>query len=325
METKKSANKFSITAAVLADRNYIVPALATCAGLKSYFQKTVLIFVSDPNSIQAIELLRDFLRRPAFFGIDVVVVNEFLPKFSHAHFNQSIVYKLLVPEIIGKGCDAIVLFDAGIVPSGNFNIYVDELNKVSEEILANGNIMGCYVHEINSPINIEVAAESKMKGWLLDNSYPSGGLLVFNNSSRRREVFEHLIQSYQRHISRLGYADQELIMLSFERFMVKKIATEGIILPLFLSLNFDSWESWNQRKLTDAAWWKVCGSVKPWKHWCLDPNRIYYLNELRKYFDDSLFSSYNPIIQDFFWSGNSEFLKVGAESFSKNINKFFNL
>ena len=99
----------SIPVSIFFDSNYIEAALITAFDLlkKNYkgINKIYLIFLNRSTSedFVAMKIISDFQSTcKQEIEIVVIIVDDSLPQFNKYHFNNSIVYKPLIPELINN-------------------------------------------------------------------------------------------------------------------------------------------------------------------------------------------------------------------------------
>ena len=268
-----------VAISILFDSAYIESALVTAHDVLVRFQgasKIYLIYLlSDPVEDQeCLDVIRNFCGR---FGDKVPIVpitlKNSLAQFSAYHFNNSIIYKALIPSIIQHE-PFLMNIDAGILLGDRFDELWQDISAQVERKSGDW-VVGAHCHD--------PAESGLMPKTLIDHPhselYPAGNLLLFNCSQyHKRNWHERFIGNYLKFIAELKYAEQELICLTAE---------EGEILPLpfierritpFLGVNVlnGSAPPLPISCLKDCIFFKFVGSFKPWKYWVLDPNKSIY-------------------------------------------------
>jgi lipopolysaccharide biosynthesis glycosyltransferase len=311
-----------VHATVTTDVGYLEAAVATATSLSKtgVFQSVSLLLKADHNYESSKNEVPSFLR-DALYGrvghdFRVILYSDFFPELDYAHFNNTIIYKLLAPIIIQVTDGYVCNFDAGTFPGEFFKEFI------ASAIASNSGVVSAYVHELNSPMSPDVLSAASKQGWGND-SYASGIVLLFNiQKYHSANVLERLQLLVSNFFSSLMNADQELLMLLFSRKEVSSLpeAVPGCV--KFLSLDFNSWSPWNNDALRRSAWWKVCGSVKPWKYWCLDPNKFFYL----RWFSEN--ANYIPHSHYRFldrsrWSGGQSYFDRSTEFYHSHFQEIY--
>ena len=191
--------------------------------------------------------------------------------FSAYHFNNSIIYKAILPSIIPHE-SFLMNIDAGILPGNEFAGF---LREIDESLCASADswIIGAHCH----------ATEDRLPAPLSERPhnclYSAGNILLFNTAQYERGGwYNRYVSNYLACQSYLKYAEQELICLT---------ATEGELIPLpgfdrritpFLGLEvfYGKAERLPTSCAEESLFFKFVGSLKPWKYWVLDPNKSLY-------------------------------------------------
>jgi hypothetical protein len=266
-----------VAASILFDASYIECALLTAFELtqrSTRFHHIYLLYLSDdgPDDAEAGTLLAAFRARcTGSVPVSAIVVKNTLGSFNAYHFNNSIIYKAIIPSVLPHE-SYILNIDAGILLGQRFDAFVDDITRShctadAQWILS--------AHCINPEDNMTGALAQEPRNSL----YPAGALFFFHTANYlARDWYRRYIAKYSQWQKQLRYAEQELICLT---------ATEGELRALpaaddihVRTLGVDVLNGVKERlPLSDAddcVFFKFAGSVKPWKYWVLDPDKAIY-------------------------------------------------
>lgn len=260
-----------IAASILFDCGYIECALVTAFELsqrsKNFHHIYLLYLSSDgPDDTQAQTLLAAFCAR--FQGVVAIVVKNTLGAFNAYHFNNSIIYKALIPSVLPHE-PYILNIDAGILLGQRFDAFVDEITrshctKEAQWILS----AHCIDPASNMP---ETLADVPC-----NSLYPAGAVFFFHSANYLAcNWFARYTQNFSHWKGKLRYAEQELICLTAAEGELRALPSVDDIHVRTLSTDVLNGEK--QRLAAsdaeDCVFFKFAGSLKPWKYWVLDPNK----------------------------------------------------
>jgi hypothetical protein len=256
---------------------YIEPALVTAYELMNFLdekQTLYLLFLESNNDYdqEAMRLIVGFKNRFDKLGrIRLVKVPNKLQTFRAYHFDNSIIYKGIIPEFI-KNERFILNIDAGILPGGRFQIFLQEIKDLCISKSGNSWVLGAHC---GSPSSSGALPQNLLNLPHCD-LYPSGAVLLFNcEEYNKREWTQRYLRNYNTHIQSLQYAEQDLMCIT-------SVNGELITIPrldqrLLIFLTTDTVMGKNEliesKNLENAIFYKHCGSFKPWKYNVIDPNK----------------------------------------------------
>lgn len=261
----------SLAASILFDANYLEPALLTAFELRkrtNLFHHTYLVLLHDNDFDEAVGIVQGFCNRfneSRNFFVPISLKNT-LPKFDACHFNNSIIYKAIIPSLLPNE-SYILNLDAGMLLGGNFDSYIRDFEDRYCHEGAGDWIVAADCHDPEGRIPAPLSELPHA------NLYPAGIFLLFNGSQyTKRNWYARFLQNYISFHSNLTYAEQELMCLTAIDGEILELPRGGRITP-FLGLEpllqpsnvvFDS---------DDFVYFKFVGSLKPWKYWVLDPTK----------------------------------------------------
>lgn len=267
--------KLAVT--VLFDQSYIEPALLTAYELircASRIDKIYLLLLSseDPDDVDAQEILAEFVEKfNGHIKVSAVHIKNTLQGFQKFHFNNSIIYKALIPSAIPHE-HYILNLDAGFLLGQRFNRF---LESMIESHQSDTNDWIISAHCINPEENLSL----ELAGMPHNTLYPAGGLLLFNCKNYSNQGwFRRYTKNFELLSSRLTYAEQELICLTADG---GELRTLGLMDEVHTKQLSNAVLEGRQAPLQygetdDCALFKFTGSFKPWKYWVLDPDKRLY-------------------------------------------------
>lgn len=266
-----------ITLSIIIDNKYIEPALVTLITLLNFkkFYKAIKLVLIKKNlddlndTAEILNLLNNFKEIFDTFNIiQVSVIEDKLPEFNKFHFTNAILYKIFAPIIFSEE-EFILNVDAGIIFLPKFSEFSENLNKKLEH--STDFTIGAF---LESSMNLMPAEVSKYSIY-----YPSGQILLFNSKKYLQDkIAERVIKFYTEKAIYLNYAEQEILCAILEDsdfFEFKGI--ENIYLDDLSSFTGNSYYPIDYIKLKNSIYYKNQGSIKPWKSWNLNPNKVIYL------------------------------------------------
>lgn len=309
---------------ILFNSAYIEPALVTaCELIKSSSAQVYLIYLQSENEDDryAEKLIFGFKNR--FDGdnlIKIIRLKNNLPKFQAFHFDNSIIYKCLIPNFI-KNANFILNIDAGIIPGGRFSDFLHEINNICSSDLMLDWIIGGHCQKPELPEELFRLKHSTL--------YPAGGVLLFNTKNYYRVNWDKkYLDNYVKYLKILKYAEQELMCITStdEEILNLPLASERY--NIFLSMNwFESQNpSPNKSDIDKSIFYKCYGSFKPWKYFVLDPNKFVF-TAIRDLLEKQFPLTGNPLIEKnrllFPNNWSVGFLKAYDKLIAFNGNKIF--
>ncbi len=267
----------NIAISILFDSAYIEPALVTAHDVftrLARIPKLYLIYLlsGSKEDLENIRIIQNFCSR---FGSEVSIVpitlQNTLAKLSVYHFNNSIIYKALIPSIV-QGEPFIMNLDAGILLGAQFEEFWRDINARVEQDVGDW-IVGAHCHEPTEFMPHALQAHPH------SNYYPAGNLLLFNSAQYNRQKWhERLLGNYLKFMPDLNYAEQELMCLTAEQSEIMPLpSVESRITPfLGLDVLLGKAEQLHFSCLDNCLFFKFVGSLKPWKYSVLDPNKFIY-------------------------------------------------
>jgi hypothetical protein len=306
-----------LVATVTADSGYLEPAIYTALSLREciLFERVILLIKEDVFLEQRKTELAHFFESNLTRNIEIITFSDFLPPISYAHFSNAIVYKLFSPYICGLDPSTLyVNFDAGILAGENFGDFLGQLIGSMESS------MGCYIHSKNSPIHESLLPYIAELGWNEDK-YASGVVLAFDSGMYRHfDLATKFLSLLRQHYAFLMNADQEITMLAFNERDIYKVSSDHQVVIKFLQVDLRAWEAWDDAELSRCAWWKVCGTVKPWKYWCIDQNKYHYLSRARSV-NAAIYDHLPGFLKELRWQGYERYLGASLETLHKNYSR----
>lgn len=288
----------SIAISILFDSAYIEPALVTAFdiishGLQSSVHKVYLINLqknkeADSDAASLIQAFAD--KFSVSIPIVAISVADTLGELNRHHFNNSIIYKGIIPAIVPSE-PYILNLDAGILLGGLFK---DFLQRIESDFCKPSQDWVIGAHGRNS----EGAIPAALAGYAHHHYYTDGNLLLFNvENFVRNKWFERYVGNYSAYGPHLEYAEQELICLTAKD--AELLTLPGVEQRITEFLNTDVLMGAKKREeptLDDCLIFKFVGSFKPWKYWVLDPNKSIYTKH-RMLLEATFPLAGNPIIE----------------------------
>jgi hypothetical protein len=201
--------------------------------------------------------------------VSAITLQDTLPKFQAAHFNNSIIYKALLPSMLAHE-NFVLNVDAGILVGERFDAFLQGITRTLCTAEDMAWLIAAHCHDPASQLPTTLQGEKHHA------LYPAGNLLLFNmKQCRAGNWVERLLINYRHCAPSLLYAEQELICLTAK--LDELIALPGIeerYTP-FLGLESlrDDAALWPTESAQDCLFFKIVGTLKPWKYWVLDPNK----------------------------------------------------
>lgn len=274
-----------ITATILFDAGYVESALITAYELRTmraHVDEVVLVLLlRNPADDEVVTgIIAGFCAKMATDAAapryTAIHTRGGLPEFNALHFNSSILYKAVVPSIVARD-RTLLNIDAGVLLGPAFGAFLDEslarLHDQPDWVLA------AHADPID-PASPSRRLPDALAGLPHNLRYPIANLLFFHPRNYvRANWYERFLTACCQHLPHLCYAEQELIcLLATDQELVALPRIEDRTL---FHLNYDALldpaEPMPSADHADCVFFKFVGSVKPWKHWVLDPRRKLYL------------------------------------------------
>lgn len=266
-----------VAATILFDASYIECALLTAFELtqrSKKFHHIYLLYLSDdgPDDEEARSLLAAFCARSTgTVAVSAIVVKNTLDSFNAYHFNNSIIYKAIIPSVLPHE-PYILNIDAGILLGKRFDAFVDSITSShctddAQWILS--------AHCISPEDNMTGPLAQEPRNSL----YPAGALFFFHTANYlARDWYSRYIDNYSRWQKLLRYAEQELICLTALEGELRALPSADDIHVRTLGVDVINGvkERLPLSDADDCVFFKFAGSLKPWKYWVLDPNKGIY-------------------------------------------------
>jgi hypothetical protein len=271
-------------ATILFDANYIEPALLTSylilRGQYRGISGLCLIYIDkqQPCDVEAKNIIHKYVEHfYRMFPLHAIKICNTLPDFNKYHFTNAILYKPLIPSLIGHS-KYIINFDAGIIPGSHFDSFI---NQTINQCLINPNkwIISAFCDPVlNSlPVPIKISDESRL--------YPNGQVLLFNKENFDTFHFDQrYMVNYEKYQKSLVYAEQELMCITADTDELSELplANERTLYGLDLKSMLDKNLILDHAKIDEhCIYSKVIGTLKPWKYWVLDANKKHWIEKIR--------------------------------------------
>jgi lipopolysaccharide biosynthesis glycosyltransferase len=267
-----------VAASILFDASYTECALLTAFELLQRSQKFHTIYLlyltsDEAQDQQAQELVASFCER--FQGavpVHAIAVKNTLNNFQAYHFNNSIIYKALIPSLLPHE-PFILNIDAGILLGQRFDAFVD--NFINSHCTDDAQWI-LSAHCIDPAANMPESLAHIPRNSL----YPAGAIFFFHTANYlSRNWFERYIHNFNHWQSRLQYAEQELICLTAHDGELRELpfVQDIHVRTLGADVLNGAKEQLSASDADDCVFFKFAGSIKPWKYWVLDPNKAIYI------------------------------------------------
>lgn len=266
-----------IAASMLFDSTYIECALLTAYEVSQRdggIEALHLIFLSrgGEEDAEARTMLTQFcatVQGPV--RLCPIEVSNVLPDFKSYHFNNSIIYKALIPKLL-PDLPYILNLDAGILLGREFDGYVQELIDTLCHADAQWVIAGnCNdAAKVLSPEQLQMPHHEK---------YAGGAVLFFNGRQYHASQWDRrYLAAYQAWHGILRYAEEELICLVSQSHELTDLPRKGQLKVHALGPNVlhGVCPPLPDDIADEGVYFKFMGSIKPWKYWVLDPDKAIY-------------------------------------------------
>lgn len=274
----------TIAVSILFDASFIEPALLTAyemIGREAFIHHVYLTYLLGNNEedAESFAVLNSFCekfnaKRSYFSAITLQdsTLSESFHNFGSHHFNKSIIYKLFIPKLIEHE-KYIMNIDAGILPGDRFDAFLYDIDSRYCTSIPGDWIMAAHCHESEGRLPASLASLAHHR------LYPAGGMLLFNSTQyARRNWYDRLSTNFLKFSPHLAYAEQELACLSAEEDELLEFPSAADRATPLLGLERlqGTAPPWPKSCDRDCLFFKIIGSVKPWKYWVLDPNKAVY-------------------------------------------------
>jgi lipopolysaccharide biosynthesis glycosyltransferase len=281
-------NKISLT--VTFDAKYIEPAIVTILDMAQFLPEDFdlsLVYIASPKeseNSEAYAIIGESIKHKNISAIEIKR-SEIFDTFNKLHFTNSILYKLILPQVINARY--ILNIDAGFLTGTNIGHMFEYFRNLvgSKDFRRSPIAAVCTAPETNLPASLMGLPHSSF--------YPAGGILLFNTECYRAgNVFGRLIEKYTLHKDQLLWAEQDLLCLTLSDFEIFNLQLHEEIFLEQLSVQSYVSDAASIAFESKFALYKITGSLKPWKYWVLDRNKEFYLKrraqvlggiDLRKY------------------------------------------
>lgn len=264
---------------IVFDANYIEPALLTAFETKAFTQhgaeEIILIYLYEGTvDEESKTVLEAFLSsNQDGLPIRIITVKKDIGEFMRFHFNNSIIYKILTPSFFG---DRFILnIDAGICLGNRFGEFLSFIDAETQRPSdSNHWIVKAFCHDPTELI------PENLKKLPRNQFYPAATVMLFNGKRYAlSSCFNRLLKNYACLHPYLQLAEQELLCLTFESGEIAPLPEDMRGDARFLSLDSlaDASQEWPDDTFADCTFFKIVGTIKPWKLWVLDPNKRFYL------------------------------------------------
>lgn len=270
-----NTNNFCIS--ITFDQNYVEPALLTVYELISSGVKypIILIYIENNDKLinNEVEIILSRFKN-LFINIDLSVIkinDNGLKQINKFHFTNAILFKVLVPSIIDY--DFILNIDAGFLLGCKSNELLDQISLNINNKMYDDSIVAAFCSESN------VNLHSTLRQYPHNSKYPAGGFLLFNSKKYKlNNIYNKIMTKYIELWDLLIYAEQDLLCIIMEENQLSQLPMQDLIVIEYLDLhglekNIPSVGS----QVDEFAFYKVCGTCKPWKYWVLDYRKSFYL------------------------------------------------
>jgi hypothetical protein len=269
-------NKLALT--IIFDANYVEPGLVTACDLARSIPSDfdlILVFIKSSEesiNLEISQLIGEvILQYAGVKNINAISLNSSLfENFNRYHFTNSILYKLLLPQIVEYYY--ILNIDAGFLSGDRIGILYENCRKVMDS----HEFENAAVGAVCTPANVDLPVELRRHSHSL--LYPAGGIFLFNVEAYRRiNLFDRLISKYHTFKDGLIWAEQDLLCLTAREGELLNLNFEEPILIEQLSIQ-GCWDAApSQAETALFMLYKITGTLKPWKYWVLDPKKKFYL------------------------------------------------
>ena len=269
----------TLAVSILFDASYIEPALLTAyemIGREDLIHRVYLVYLlGDPDEdAESLTVLSHFCEKfntkKSYFS--AITLSDTFHKFNTLHFNNTILYKLFIPKLISYE-NYIMNIDAGILPGDRFDAFLRDVESRYCTADPGDWVMAAHCHESEGRIPPALGALPH------HSLYPAGNMLLFNSRQyARRDWYDRLSANFVKFGPHLIYAEQELACLSAEEDELLHLPGTNDRHTPFLGLERlqGTAAPWSESCNRDCLFFKIVGSVKPWKYWVLDPNKAAY-------------------------------------------------
>ena len=264
---------------VLFDENYIEPGLLTIYDLLNLkFIKKIPIYLiylkNDDSNSETLTIIDKFINQNNFDNRlkGIIINNSVLDDFQIYHFNNSILYKCLLPSIIQH--DFILNIDSGYLVGDYFEDFWMSTVKICPTLKNKDAVLAAYCN--NSADDLPASLRSLPH----NNLYPTGGVLLFNKLSYDdSDFYSRFISEFIKLKDRLVWAEQDLMCIVLANSEIVKLPLREHMLLEQLGLEGLKCKTRSQANSRPFSIYKITGSIKPWKKWATDGRRDYYLKK----------------------------------------------
>jgi lipopolysaccharide biosynthesis glycosyltransferase len=254
----------SIKVVIVTDPNYLQAASITTSELtlltESKFKLEVTLAVVRSKTLTSAHY--QTLKKVIKFGVETFLIED-LPilQFQKAHFNETILYKILVPSLFSSKVPILIL-DAGLIPGDNFLAWLDKTIAYLQNLTAG------WVFAAHCNADPPGALGSHLAKFAPNAKlYPAATLMFCNTENYRlNNAYSRLIANYNKHRTSLFYAEQELLCITLNNNELCELDGVNDRWTPFLHLGQDVNSeniSWT-RPREKYIYYKIVGPIKPW-------------------------------------------------------------
>jgi lipopolysaccharide biosynthesis glycosyltransferase len=312
-------NRFCVT--IIFDSLYIEPALITAYELLhcGFNHPIFLIFIDSSDitiSAQSEVILSDFKNKLNTDQVNILKVANTLSSFNKFHFSNSIIYKILIPNLV-EGYDFILNIDAGILLGDkSLNFFHHIIFNIENNAYKNAAVSAFLT---DSSIDLDVSLQHISH----NSKYPSGIILLFNvQMYNLNNLFTQIIDSWKKYSTVLLYAEQDLLCIIIEEGNFIQLPMRDSVIIEFLDLDGLKINTLSVGDIKpNFAFYKVCGTCKPWKYWVLDQRKSFYLKHRELFEQFFSLSTYEIIIKNRHHVTHNKLAEKFLESFESTLIK----
>jgi lipopolysaccharide biosynthesis glycosyltransferase len=239
--------------------------------LPDNWELTLIYIESDKNEAnsQIKSLLSEILGRKIKA---LSIKGKLFDDFEKFHFTNSILYKLILPEIIQS--DYILNLDAGFLSGPN----IHALFEYCEAIVNSGEFVDTPIAAVCGKPEDANCLSTELRQYGHNNLYPYGWLFFINREAyRKNNFYSKIINGYNFFKDKLVWAEQDLLcLIAKDNEIINLNLTEQILIEQ-LSVQSYILDEASKAWVTKFMLYKITGTLKPWKLWVFDRKKQFYL------------------------------------------------
>lgn len=301
---KTESDSKALRAIFVFDDNYLsaafVSVLSFLEALKDFGIGVTMIYYADASRCDtglSREALSEFKEKSIpVFGHDALNIieingNIFDGHVKRHHFNSTILYKIVIPKVVGL-YRHIIVFDCGLI----FGIYLKKFISAVRTQIEDKTISTVAAFCLKSA---EVKNSSALlQGKSTNALYPAGVILYFDVQKYDEiKLYERFLACFFDYREELIYAEQEILCLTLKEGELGQLAECGMRYHMDLATS-DWCQASDDVKFYSSKQYlyvKHVGSFKPWKKWVLHPSKAIFLWEKVKVIDTLKFERYDTL------------------------------